>query len=83
MEVKTDGTFSYSSGAFDNGFATIRFTEDGYETDPFTYCCTGEGYVVDRAPATEKEFEAARQRQNKKLDVAYYDFTEKNILDMM
>ncbi|HML46826.1 MAG TPA: SH3 domain-containing protein, partial [Clostridia bacterium] len=36
-DLKTDGTFSFSSGAADNGFGTVRFAPYAYQSDDITY----------------------------------------------
>jgi len=35
--IKTDGTFTWSGSAFDNGVAKMRFTESGFETITIAY----------------------------------------------
>ncbi|MGM9606937.1 MAG: XAC2610-related protein [Oscillospiraceae bacterium] len=88
-ELKADGTFSFSSGAFDNGWGTITFAGDSYSVDQVSYCASSydfdahqylsERYVVDHEDASGEEFEAAAGRQFAKPDASWYDFTEDNI----
>lgn len=87
MELKVDGTFSFSSGAADNGFGTVRFTENIYIFDGITYCRPDESndnqkiayFVNNRENATEDEFQSAIDKQSEKTDVTWYDFTGVNI----
>lgn len=78
--LKSDGTFSYSSGAADWGYGTLRFTQDGKaETvDNITYCKAAENgselYFVDGRKATREDFEAASSWQELKPDPAWYTY---------
>jgi len=84
MNLKADGTFSFSSVAADNGFGTVRFTENTYSIDKITYSESSYdsdnnmsvSYFVDHEGATEDEFLAAVNQQSEKADTTWYDFTE-------
>jgi len=86
--LKSDGTFSVSSGAGDWGYCTVQFEKNTYTTDKYTYCKAidnGEvppvtAYFVNHKPATGDEFEAAASREiYDKADAAWVDFTAENI----
>ena len=87
MDLKTDGTFSFSSGAANHGFSTISFSNDICTFDRVTYCESGvdsDGnqfvkYIVNHESAGEANFYAAYEEQDKKADVLWYELTEKNI----
>lgn len=78
MNLKADGTFSFSSGASDNGFGTVKFTEKAYSVDKIGYC-EGSLYFVDHKSATEADFLSAINKQSEKTDATWYDFTDNNI----
>ncbi|HHX27481.1 MAG TPA: hypothetical protein GX716_00575 [Firmicutes bacterium] len=81
MDLKADGTFSFSSGAADHGFGTLEFTDKGYIVHRVTYCesrysTTQEqtvSYFVDGQEATEEDFLSAIARQSEKPDVSWHD----------
>lgn len=87
MELKDDGTFSYSGGAADHGFGTIMFTKDGYTINEITYSESGIGtgnnetvsYFVNRESASQEDFLSAVRKQDEKPGVIWYDFTDDNI----
>lgn len=91
MELKVDGTFSYSSGAADNGFGTLAFTKNAYSIDNITYSESSFdadnnqriSYFVNNESATEDEFLSAVNKQNEKADATWYDFTDDNIAAML
>ncbi|MCL2343581.1 MAG: hypothetical protein FWC62_06770 [Firmicutes bacterium] len=88
---KTDGTFSYSDSAFDNGFGTISFSQDTYSVIPISYCESNtdaagnqiELYYVNQKSATEDDLTAAYNQQNAKPDVTWVSFTPENIEAML
>ncbi len=81
MDLKADGTFSFSSGAADHGFGTLEFTDNGYIVHRVTYCesrysPTQEqivSYFVDGQDATVEDFLSAIARQTEKADVSWHD----------
>lgn len=87
MNLKADGTFSFSSGAADSGFGTVKFTEKNYSIDEVTYSKSDYdsnnnmsiSYFVDHKSATENAFRSALDRQSEKADAAWYNFTNENI----
>lgn len=87
MDLKEDGTFSFSGGASDSGFGTIQFTEDGYTVNQICYSESSYdadnnmtvSYYIDGKSVTSDEFMAAVDEQNKKAGAEWYDFTDENI----
>lgn len=86
VDLKTDGTFTYSdpTGMNESGIASITsFSEEGYEMDKISYA-TGsymgwESFVVDKEDATEQEFLDVTSQQGEKQNVEWLDFTDENI----
>ncbi len=86
MDLAADGTFSFSSGASDNGFGVLKFTHDTCAIEERTYCQSsdfngndGVSYFVDRKAATKEAFDEAVKNQVQKPEAAWYDFTEANL----
>ena len=79
LELKADGSFSYSNGAWDSGLARLTFEGDAAVTQPFA-ACTGEpdetaAYTVDGQPADEETFSDALTRQSEKPDASWTAYT--------
>ncbi len=86
--LKSDGTFSYSSGALDHGVARLRFQGSYSELEVLAGSeSDGSGhvlrYTVDGQTATAEDFEAALAEQAAKADAVWYDFTEHNLLNLL
>lgn len=87
MDLKTDGTFSFSSGAADSGFGSISFSDKAYTINETTYSQSAYdsnneltiSYFVNGQTASEAEYLAAVEKQNGKESVLWYDFTTENI----
>lgn len=85
--LKTDGTFEFSSGAFDGGFGTISFTKSDYSIDEIAYSELSYdadnnfilSYFVDHKRSTMDVFDAAMKKQREKTDIPWYAFTKDNI----
>lgn len=86
-ELKEDGTFISSDGAFDTGIEWLFFPEKGcaldtlYQSESY-YPPDGElemRYYANGKICSEKEFSAAWERQNAKTDVLWYELTPENI----
>lgn len=89
-DLKTDGTFSFSSSASDYGFGTLVFLINAYTIDKITYSQSSYSnnkstitYFVNKTPAIETEFSSAVNHQEKKPDVTWYPFTTANIEAML
>ena len=83
-ELKSDGTFSYSGGAADNGFGYMSFDDGMISIYPITYSQSSEdgagaAYVANGAFATSEEFMTSIEAQAGKPAAAYYDITIENI----
>ena len=89
MGIKSDGTFRYSGGANDWGYATFTLGQGAYTMNRFTYCETSFStdatdpphgvYTVNQKTATADEFNVAAANQDNKPDVTWYLFTADNI----
>ena len=87
MDLKEDGTFSFSSGAADSGIGRLTFSDDGYSFDMIAnsqseYDSNNEliiQYYADGKPSTEDEFNNIINSQDGKADVQWYDFSADNI----
>lgn len=76
-DLKSDGTFSWSGSAAENGSATMSFGPDGYISNLATYQKPAENrvdqlYFVDGQTATWEEFEAATAVQYAKPEPVWY-----------
>ena len=88
MRLKSDGTFSYSNGAFDHGVARLNFQGGYTELDVLAGIeSDGAGSVlgctVDGLEATMEDFEAALAEQDAKADAVWYEYTEHNLLTLL
>ena len=87
MDLKANGTFSFSSGAADSGFGTVKFTEGAYSIDKITYSESSYdsnnnmsvSYFVDRESATEDAFLSAVNRQSEAADATWYEYADDTI----
>lgn len=87
MDLKKDGTFSFSSGAADSGFGSISFTDKSYKIHEIArsesaYDANDEltvSYFVNGQAATEAEFMSAVEKQAGKESILWYDFNDENI----
>ena len=87
MDLKDDGTFSFSSGTADSGFGKVKFTENGYSIDKITYSESSDNsgnnqitsYFVNNQSASEEDFLSAINKQSDKTAITLYDFTDENI----
>lgn len=91
MDLKQDGTFSFSSGATDNGFGTIAFSDRDYTISEVAYSQSAYdanneltiSYFINGQVASENEYLSATQQQNGKQPVSWFDFTSENIASLM
>lgn len=90
LDLKDDGTFTFSSGAMDNGVAELSFLSGG--TDelqmgylPLAECRSEEDGSVSfwldggAERTDEAGYQAYIAQQSAKLDALWYDYTEENI----
>ena len=88
-ELKSDGTFTWSSSAAEGGIARVRFEPQA--EGPFAWVTeelagsrptdSGEGeiYTLNGAPASAAEIQAAYDRQREKADAPWVAYTPENI----
>lgn len=86
--LKTDGTFSFSSSAADSGFGTVNLNDGSYTFNKITYSEQSPDsdaiiFFVNNKIATADEFDSAMDEQNMNADIKWYDFTEENIETML
>ena len=77
--LKSDGSFSFSDGASNWGFAAIAFTGDGLTIHKTIYCETSNHpttYIVDGQETTEEMFWEECEIQDGKADAEWEDFTQ-------
>lgn len=86
MDLKTDGTFSTSYSAADQGMGRMTFSENGYSvSEAYTHTTPlGDGeytveYFVDNEPCSMDDYFDVVEGQDQKADVEWYDFSEDNI----
>jgi len=87
MDLKADGTFLYSGGAYDTGIGRLQLSGNGYTIEEL--CRSTSQYDSDNVltvqyfengePCSEEEFDNALLRQEEKTDVAWYELTEENV----
>ena len=90
LDLKDDGTFTYSSGAMDNGVAVLSFRSGGTDALQLGYLPLAECRLEDDGSVTywldggiertdEAGYLAFITQQSAKLDAIWYDFTPENI----
>lgn len=87
MQLKTDGTFTYSSGAADTGIGKLRFESNasltdiilGYTESSYNNDSTTISYFINDKPVTEESYKAFLEEQDEKKDAVWYEFSQKNI----
>ena len=80
--LKTDGTVPYSLSAFDNGFRTLTFDKEGYNSKSSTYSegvwgdrdIIGMNYYINDKKTTKEKFDKANQEHDKIDDVKFENF---------
>lgn len=84
--LKTDGTFSTSYSAADQGMGRMTFSENGYSvSEAYTHTTfLGDGeytveYFVNNEPCSIDDYFDVVEGQDQKTDVEWYDFSEDNI----
>ena len=75
---KADGTFGWSSGAFDNGYARIHF-ENGVQADEDFAFRAGDSYMLHGKHVSEEQYRAFEEEQDAKPDLPWAAFTEENL----
>ena len=79
-DLKADGTFEWSSSAFEGGNATMSFEVDRYELNYITWCDiyneSDARYFVEGRKATREEFLAACDAQDAKPEPIWYAYKD-------
>lgn len=82
-ELKDDGSFVFSGGAFDWGMGTISFTNESYKVDPITYCEPDSQqntiFFVEKERAAGADFNAAFEQWDAKAPAVWAAFTPEEI----
>ncbi len=86
QQLKTDGSFIFSSGAADSGSAKISFDADTLKTDILGYSQSSQGdtgitisYTIGDKPVTKEDFNQFIKEQTEKEDVTWQEFSPINI----
>jgi len=85
LELKEDGTFSFSNGASDNGYGKLRFIPDICEADTLAYCQssrnnpTTELYFINNISVADESYKSYGKEQAGKKGVVWYDFSPEYI----
>ena len=90
MNLKDDGTFTFSSGAMDNGVAEMSFRSGGTDELHMGYLPLAESRMEEDGSVTywldggaestdEAGYEAVIAQQDAKLNALWYDYTEENV----
>lgn len=91
-QLKSDGTFSFSSDAADGGFGTISFTATSYSIHKITYSQSSGNdssgnlmlaYFVKNKSATQDEFNIAISNWEAQPNVTWYNYTSDNIKSLL
>ncbi len=81
-ELKADGTFTYSSGAADNGVASLKPEEDSapYQilAESRMDSAGGISYTVNGLTVSGTEYSAALEQQTRKPEAVWYEWNETN-----
>ncbi len=87
MNLKTDGTFLFSSGAADSGIGKMIFSETEYSVSTQTYSQSRYDsnneltvqFFVNEESCSEDVFNDVINDQEQKADVEWYDLSETNV----
>lgn len=82
LSLKADGTFSFSSGAADNGFGYMRLSANGSALHEIAASESNDGgidYDLEGQPVSQAVYEAAVGLQEQKPDAVWYALTPENL----
>lgn len=87
MDLKDDGSFSFSSGAADFGYGTMELTEKGYTINRISYSESVYdsnnnqiiSYFVNNESATNEDFLTSINEQSEKTGATWYDYNDDNM----
>lgn len=86
LSLKVDGTFSFSSGAADNGFGYLNPEGDLIYLIKLAESVSAEenvSYYLNGEKVTERQYRDAVAVQDRKPDVIWYDLTNENLSSVM
>ena len=83
LNLKTDGTFTFSGGSADYGIGRLTFSDTGYDIDTPAYSQSMYNadneltvqYFINGASCSEDEFYSTMDKQDQKEDVTWHDFS--------
>lgn len=84
--LKDDGSFIWSNGSDNKGYAKLRFTSNTCEYDNLGYCKPNlptASYFINNQPVTENEYHDFIVSQDDKEDAIWFDFTNENIYNLL
>lgn len=82
LELKADGTASWSNGAGHNGFGLPAVWQGDPEFRSIALCREQDGhqlFLVDGIPASAEDYQQAAWQQRSKKDAVWYDVTKENL----
>ena len=81
-ELKTDGSFNYSSGVANNGIGRMNFAGGFCRVEKLAYCTSEDNlqvdYFIGDAAVTKEDFEAFRTAQNEKENPVWNSCSAEN-----
>lgn len=87
LELKADGSFSFSSGFADNGFGYFELGDEARQIICMTYSESagedGVRYYHDGKPITREQYEQLQNQQDEKDAVVWHAFTDENIESLL
>jgi hypothetical protein len=85
--LKTDGSFRFSSGVSYNGYGKLRFDLNTCETEILGSMETNQNsdnvitstYILNNYPVSEESYNSFMSEEERKKDAVWYEFSQKNI----
>ncbi len=82
LSLKADGTFSFSSGAVDNGFGYMSLSANGAALHELAASESGNeriDFYLEGQPVSQAVYEAAVDLQERKPEAVWYELTPENL----
>ncbi len=87
LGLKEDGSFSFSSGAAENGFGVVQFQKNTCSVMEQAHSVLGAdmsvSYFVGGSLTTEAAFQQAVQKQEAKADASWYLFDQESVQGLL
>ena len=86
LSLKADGTFSFSSGAADNGFGYLNPEGDLIFLVKLAESVSSEenvSFFLNGEKVSESQYRDAVAMQDRKPDAIWYDLSDENVLSVM